>query len=592
LRSQDVPARYVVGYSTGERVDRDTYRVRGLNAHAWVEVYFPELGWVRFDPTPGDARRTEERRRLREEGVSSEYDPGTSGSPEAQPDAETPTSTPTSTPSPTPTADGRGEYAVSLNRSAVPGAAVTVQVRAGETRVADAAVRVDERVVGVTGPSGDVETTLPYEASVTVSATGGETADGGALPTDGEPNASRTYDMPTNATITLAGERRVNATVALVATVDGVPVRNATVLLGPAEVERTDEGGRTGLALPPTPGNVTVGVERGAVTGSKTIAVDVVTVAVDPALGLPVALTPVEVRALVNGEPEPGATVTVGGSVVGETGVDGSVTAWLPADSAVPVSVTARGQTATRTVANPLANLAGVVALAIGAVGATAVAVRRSRYRPSDLHRVVASAFRLAVRALVGGLVGLADLAERALTAGRERLARTAEILGHLAAGERSVSGVIAALAGWLTGIPDRIRAVVPVGSGDVAGGRTQAGPTNVTEADRTVREGWERFLEHVSVERPDVHTPGQLAAHAVTVDGLPPDAVTTLRDEFRAVEYGPRPPDAAAPGIAAAVEAIEAATEDETGTTDDGTAATDDGTAATDDEAATGGGE
>jgi len=30
--------------------------VRGLNAHAWVEVYFPEYGWVQFDPTPGGPR--------------------------------------------------------------------------------------------------------------------------------------------------------------------------------------------------------------------------------------------------------------------------------------------------------------------------------------------------------------------------------------------------------------------------------------------------------------------------------------------------------------------------------------------------------
>jgi len=30
--------------------------VRGLDAHAWVEVYFPGHGWVKFDPTPGDGR--------------------------------------------------------------------------------------------------------------------------------------------------------------------------------------------------------------------------------------------------------------------------------------------------------------------------------------------------------------------------------------------------------------------------------------------------------------------------------------------------------------------------------------------------------
>lgn len=56
LRSQGVPARFVVGYTTGEQVGDDRYRVRGLNSHAWVQVYFPDVGWVRFDPTPAGPR--------------------------------------------------------------------------------------------------------------------------------------------------------------------------------------------------------------------------------------------------------------------------------------------------------------------------------------------------------------------------------------------------------------------------------------------------------------------------------------------------------------------------------------------------------
>jgi transglutaminase-like putative cysteine protease len=56
LRSQDVPARFVVGYSEGERVDEDRWVVRGSDAHAWVEVYFPETGWVEFEPTPPSDR--------------------------------------------------------------------------------------------------------------------------------------------------------------------------------------------------------------------------------------------------------------------------------------------------------------------------------------------------------------------------------------------------------------------------------------------------------------------------------------------------------------------------------------------------------
>jgi transglutaminase-like putative cysteine protease len=57
LRTQGIPARMAVGYNAGEPVEDDRYAVRGLNSHAWVEVYFPEIGWVPFEPTPPDPRQ-------------------------------------------------------------------------------------------------------------------------------------------------------------------------------------------------------------------------------------------------------------------------------------------------------------------------------------------------------------------------------------------------------------------------------------------------------------------------------------------------------------------------------------------------------
>jgi transglutaminase-like putative cysteine protease len=56
LRSQGVPARLETGYSSGQQVGDDEYVVRGQDAHAWVSVYFPEHGWVAFDPTPAADR--------------------------------------------------------------------------------------------------------------------------------------------------------------------------------------------------------------------------------------------------------------------------------------------------------------------------------------------------------------------------------------------------------------------------------------------------------------------------------------------------------------------------------------------------------
>jgi transglutaminase-like putative cysteine protease len=52
LRTQGVPARLATGYLPGER-DRlsGVWKVRASDAHAWVEVWFPESGWQAFDPT-------------------------------------------------------------------------------------------------------------------------------------------------------------------------------------------------------------------------------------------------------------------------------------------------------------------------------------------------------------------------------------------------------------------------------------------------------------------------------------------------------------------------------------------------------------
>jgi transglutaminase-like putative cysteine protease len=54
LRQEGIPTRLVEGFLPGQ-LDVATGRVtiRTGAAHAWVEVYFPTVGWYRFDPTGG-----------------------------------------------------------------------------------------------------------------------------------------------------------------------------------------------------------------------------------------------------------------------------------------------------------------------------------------------------------------------------------------------------------------------------------------------------------------------------------------------------------------------------------------------------------
>src|SRR5207245_1146447 len=69
-RSIGLPTRIAVGFTAGS-AEGDTFKVLNEHAHAWPEVFFPNVGWVAFEPTPGRAppgvpatrRRLRDRRR-------------------------------------------------------------------------------------------------------------------------------------------------------------------------------------------------------------------------------------------------------------------------------------------------------------------------------------------------------------------------------------------------------------------------------------------------------------------------------------------------------------------------------------------------
>jgi transglutaminase-like putative cysteine protease len=55
-RALGIPSRLVIGFSPGTVQNQadgaEVIYVRARNAHAWVELFMPGQGWVRFDPTP------------------------------------------------------------------------------------------------------------------------------------------------------------------------------------------------------------------------------------------------------------------------------------------------------------------------------------------------------------------------------------------------------------------------------------------------------------------------------------------------------------------------------------------------------------
>ncbi|MDR2629700.1 MAG: hypothetical protein LBC60_02135 [Spirochaetaceae bacterium] len=61
LRSLGIPARVAVGFFIDPETNTfNYYPVRSSMAHAWVEVYYPEYGWIEYDPTSATLAEGEE----------------------------------------------------------------------------------------------------------------------------------------------------------------------------------------------------------------------------------------------------------------------------------------------------------------------------------------------------------------------------------------------------------------------------------------------------------------------------------------------------------------------------------------------------
>jgi hypothetical protein len=73
LRACGIPSRIAIGYATVDRSSNNKgwYWIYNKQAHAWVQVFFPEYGWLDFDTTFGDSEQSEA--------------PGTDGTPPLDP---------------------------------------------------------------------------------------------------------------------------------------------------------------------------------------------------------------------------------------------------------------------------------------------------------------------------------------------------------------------------------------------------------------------------------------------------------------------------------------------------------------------------
>ncbi|MFC1412416.1 DUF3488 and transglutaminase-like domain-containing protein [Streptacidiphilus sp. N1-12] len=52
-RALGIPSRVAIGFTPGTKQSNGTWEVGTKDAHAWPELYFSGVGWIRFEPTPG-----------------------------------------------------------------------------------------------------------------------------------------------------------------------------------------------------------------------------------------------------------------------------------------------------------------------------------------------------------------------------------------------------------------------------------------------------------------------------------------------------------------------------------------------------------
>ncbi len=531
LRTQDIPARYVVGYSTGQPAGDNTYEVRAMNAHAWVEVYFEDVGWVRFDPTPGNERLSAQQEALSD--IGEEYDQAEIGSPG---DVFEPGEQETS------------GLQTELNQSAVPGEAVEVTVEYDDMPLRDVGVSFNGESVGTTDGDGTVvgtvpdaeelritvdnfDTSDPVEPAVEDSAGSIAAAGSGAVTALSQDETAadppeETHPIEREATIAVSGDPAPGNTVTLTVSAGDRQLDGATITADGSEVGQTDDDGQIELELPEESGEVRVGVERGPVSGDATIEIPELELAVDTGTLPSVSGSTVTVEATLDDEPAAGEPIELNGETVATTASDGTATVRLPAASEAAISVTASGQSQQVVLSGLLWRLGVLLSVFFALVSAPLYALSRRGYDLRWFHSRLTGLPNVIVDTARSTLIGIA----------RGRI------------GPQTVAHCC---ANWLSGQRKRL-----LRRFDSAGDSESSRSGHSDQL--SVQDAWDQFVDQLSVQTVETQTPGELATHAVETDELPEDAVLMVRDTFREVEYGSRQSTDHHQRIAEAIREIE----------------------------------
>jgi len=225
----------------------------------------------------------------------------------------------------------------------------------------------------------------------------------------GSANNTGTYAVRGDVSVTVRGDAYPGSSVAVVASIEGVPMRRANVTLDGTRVGRTGPKGGATLTVPDGSQEVPVGVGRGEFEGEGTVDVLLLTAALESREGFLVPGETAAVVAEVDERPASDVSVRVGGRPVGSTGTDGDLGFTLPTSPGKTVVAS----TSRQSVTVPLWTLyvpTGLNLFVLVAVGVVATSGARLRWGSVVARRVGVGWAILAVAdvaLIVGELPGL-----------------------------------------------------------------------------------------------------------------------------------------------------------------------------------------
>jgi hypothetical protein len=418
-------------------------------------------------------------------------------------------------------------------------------------------------VVASTIPAADPRLDVPGAGDTPAGSLDNQTSDSRMSDSRTDPSDETPQSTPpANGTIIRVDEPLiVGQPFRLNASVGNTPLPNATVYRNGQRVNTTNASGAAVLEPRQEPGQTDLRVERGSVTGERTVEAPEPSLVLDSPLLFPGSVASVTVTA--DGKPVEGATVMVDGEQVATTDESGTARIRLPLTDTVTVTAEAGSVTMTTTVGNLYLRLTAVVVLIPGFGIGVLWASRRllalfemdfsgqprsgegegavytsAGASPFILLGAMLAGMAAAVETLFGNL-GSALAAPFGGSGGREFSWPSAPDIGvSLSWPTLSVSllGGVGTTLSQSSGstADDRFSATAPDSEliDEILAER------NLSGDQAELRAIWGAFLDSLGIDDEETLTAGEVGRHALAA-GFPAESVRRLVATFREVEYG-----------------------------------------------------